>query len=170
MRCVWAVLVTLALAACILPTKGGSNRDAGAADAGSADAALAPDAQGVGIGCVTDATGIIWCRGVAQCPDVLVSPDLFPNCGFRARTSGLDLACWCTPGYVCPMGQPLSCDDARRLLDQQTEMGVCVQVAEGRCTQQASAAGKPPGRPATCDQDCYRACGPTAGCKQVCGC
>jgi hypothetical protein len=111
---------------------GGGKADAGAAsDAGAADAKVVEKVTGAGCGQV--APGVVLCRAISLCPQLVVDSDVHPNCGFRIRGETIDLECWCDESSLCPMGAPTTCEAAARLLDAQTELGVCLQVHEGRC-------------------------------------
>jgi hypothetical protein len=121
----------------------------------------------VGAGCAVDPeTRVELCTTVNVCPRLAVDHDVFPFCGLRPRGDFFDLACWCN-GFVCPMGAPTTCTEARRLLETQFEAQVCAQVSEGRCTQ-PQRDGVDGGR--RCDEDCLRACGGGSASGEVCGC
>jgi hypothetical protein len=110
--------------------QGGGDAGSSATDAGASDAKVVEKVQRAGCGQV--APGIVLCRAISLCPDVVVDSDMFPSCGFRVRGETIDLECWCDTA-LCPMGAPTTCEAAARLLDSQSEMGVCLQVHEGRC-------------------------------------
>src|SRR5262249_53744244 len=98
-----------------------------------------------------------------------------PSCGFRIRGTAVDLVCGCGAA-ICPMGVFTTCAEAAQLLASQTEQGVCVQLAEGRCVDSAStsnssssapsSSGAPPG----CDPSCVKDCGGGEACASVCNC
>jgi hypothetical protein len=106
----------------------------GGGDAGTSASDAGGDAKEkvTGAGCGQVAPGVVLCRAISLCPQLVVDSDLFPNCGFRIRGEAIDLECWCDRA-LCPMGVPTTCEAAARLLDSQTEIGVCLQEHEGRC-------------------------------------
>jgi hypothetical protein len=115
-----------------------SSGDAGASDAGTSDAtsdrtsSTAPQ----GIDCGPDPyTGVVLCSAISSCPNIYVDYDLYPGCGFRVHGSVLDLECACY-GQLCPIGVTSSCDEAAKLLANQSAYAVCAQINEGRCTSQ----------------------------------
>ncbi|MCW5837829.1 MAG: hypothetical protein KIS78_35890, partial [Labilithrix sp.] len=100
-----------------------------------------------------------------------VDTQAMPSCGFRIRGSVVDLVCACA-GAICPMGVFSTCAEAEELLASQTEQGVCVQVAEGRCAESIGApttSSSSGGNPA-CDRQCVKDCGGGAACASVCNC
>jgi hypothetical protein len=103
---------------------GGVGVDGGASDSG---------VKVTGAGCGEVLPGVTLCRAVRSCPTLVVDSDQFPNCGFRIRGSALDLECACDRS-LCPMGVPVTCADAERLLSSQHETMVCLQLDEGRCS------------------------------------
>jgi hypothetical protein len=165
MRIAIACACALGLVACGPDFLGTGGADAGASstpDAGTA----APAATGAG--CTQDlGGGTKLCTYISVCPSLGVDHDQFPNCGFRIRGDTIDLECVCN-GALCPMGSPTSCTQAKELLSSQTELGVCQQIAEGRCT---SIGGTPDaGTTSTCDRACAGQCGGDPSCISGCGC
>jgi hypothetical protein len=150
------------LSACAAKT--GANADAGAASSSSGSAA--PQVQGAGCGAEAT-TGATLCTQISLCPKVAVDHDIYPNCGFRIRGQAIDLECACS-GSLCPIGAPATCDQAAKLLSAQTEIQVCNQVAEGRCTAAAVSPGSSGG--SSCDRTCAGECGGDPGCIRLCGC
>jgi len=145
--------------------------DAGPTSVSDAGTVSAEDGGPSGAGCAQDPiTKVTLCTAVSACPEIQVDHDLFPNCGFRIRRDGFVLECWCN-GYVCPMGTPSNCQQVSDLLSQQTEIGVCTQVEEGRCVGSAPDAG-PTGStvPIGCDRECMKNCGGSEDCQRFCGC
>jgi hypothetical protein len=158
---VWAALCAVGCAA-----KSGGSADGGA---GSSDAAAAAtDAPSVqGAGCAADPlTGVTLCQAVSLCPSILVDQRLFPGCGFRINGQAIDLQCACD-GELCPIGTPTTCDQARKLLVEQSQPQICAQVNDGRCLS-----SQKPGTtaPSTCDRTCAQECGGSATCVKLCGC
>lgn len=169
MRSAALVLSALGLVACQNLDTGEGGADAGAtsADGGSKSA----DAGIVGGGCGREASsGAELCAATTMCPDVVVDTQAMPSCGFQIRGGAVDLVCACGTS-ICPMGIFTTCAAARRLLETQTEQGVCVQLAEGRCVELAAGAesGGEGGNPA-CDRGCLADCGGGAACASVCNC
>jgi hypothetical protein len=162
------LLVCLPLLACA-PNQG-AGADAGA-EAG-ASAASSSGAQPQGAGCGAESTtGATLCTAISLCPTLQVDHDVYPNCGFRIRGQAIDLECACN-GALCPIGAPASCQQAAQLLQDQTELQVCSQVNEGRCTtptpQASSSSASSSG--STCDRTCAGECGGDPGCVKLCGC
>lgn len=149
-------------------TSGGADAGAATSDGGAGAEAV------VGGGCgVEQRSGIELCAATSMCPNVVVDTQAMPSCGFRVRSGVVDLVCACGTA-ICPVGAFATCAEASQLLATQTEQGVCVQIAEGRCLESNGA--PPPGRgdarggnPA-CDRGCLSDCGGGAGCASVCNC
>lgn len=157
---------------CLDITQSTSSDDAGAA---ATDGGAAGEAGIVGGGCgIEQGSGIELCVATSMCPDVMVDTQAMPSCGFRVRGSAVDLVCACGTA-ICPVGVFSTCAQAAQLLANQTEQGVCVQLAEGRCLEStpssssSSSSGASGGNPA-CDQQCMKDCGGGAGCASVCNC
>jgi hypothetical protein len=164
MRASLVVLLCLLLPGCadILGSKDGDG-GASSSDAGSDGSA---QVQGAYCG-VEPTTGQTLCAAISTCPQVIIDRDLFPNCGYRVNGSALDMQCACD-GYLCPMGTPSTCAQAKTLLGQQTEAEICTQVNQGRCLQLKKPGGN--GGSSTCDQTCASECNGNATCRQLCGC
>ncbi len=114
-----------------------SSGDAGTSDGGT-DGATGDGGTSTGtpkgIDCGPDPyTGVVLCSAISTCPDIYVDYDLYPGCGFRVHGSVLDLECACY-GQLCPIGVTSSCDEAAKLLANQSAYAVCAQINEGRCT------------------------------------
>jgi hypothetical protein len=155
---------------------GGAGGGAGGGPPAPADTLLPSDGGDAGItgeNCAVDpVTRVELCTRVSLCPSVAVDHDRFPFCGLRIRGNTFDLTCWCD-GWVCPMGTPTTCNEARRLLDTQFESQVCAQVDEGRCTQpqtEGDPVEGPPEGALRCAPDCIQACGGGTACRFACGC
>ena len=152
-------------------------QNTGDGDAGTAasDAGAAAEAGIVGGGCgIEQSSGIELCVATSMCPNVTVDTQAMPGCGFRVRGAAVDLVCACGTA-ICPVGIFSTCAEAAQLLANQTEQGVCVQVAEGRCTESSttssssSGSSSSGGNPA-CDRQCMQDCGGGAACASVCNC
>jgi hypothetical protein len=179
------VIVPPAIAACsaeqVAQALGADPKSADPADAGSSDAAADATVQGAGCG-VEQNTGLVLCRATAQCPNVVIDSEAFPDCGFRIRGSAVDLVCACGQS-LCSMGAYVTCAQAAQLLVSQTEQAVCQQVAEDRCSpigepssssssgsgSSSSSSSSSSGGPG-CDHGCLSDCGGGAACASVCGC
>jgi hypothetical protein len=111
----------------------------------------------------------VLCAAVSLCPTLSVNRDQFPDCGFRVQGDVLDLECVCN-GEICPMGVATSCAQAQQLMSTQTELSVCSQVSEGRCTGGTPAPPSSSGTSGTCDHQCQAQCGGDPSCYQMCGC
>jgi hypothetical protein len=119
----------------------GDKAQGGAAASSTADASdSGADASKAtnGIDCIIEpTTGATLCTAVSTCPSIAVDHDVYPNCGFRMKSgtttsTTMILECACN-GALCPIGVPTTCEQARKLLADQTEPLVCNQVADGRC-------------------------------------
>ena len=167
--------------ACEQLSQGLGGGESGAADAGSStDTPADAAASIVGGGCGTESgSGATLCVAISTCPDVVVDVDAMPGCGFRVKGSSADLVCACGSA-LCSMGAFATCAEARQLLENQTQPSVCVQLAEGRCTESAttsssssssssSSTSSSGGNPA-CDRQCVRDCGGGAACAAICNC
>jgi hypothetical protein len=165
----WSSFGLLPLVSCMQVTtdtgSGTSGSSAGSGGSGSDDGGSG------GTNCTLDpASQVVLCAGIGACPAVTVDPAVFPGCGFRASGSStpLDLECLCGDS-LCPMGVPTTCTQAAQLLQTQNVLGVCEQVAEGRCVAVvAPDAGA--AVPSSCDRTCQAECGAAADCVQICGC
>jgi hypothetical protein len=157
------LVFAFALTACA-PNFLGTGTDGGTSS--TSDASTAQDSGATGAGCTNDlGGGVKLCTYISSCPQLGVDHDKFPDCGFRIRGDALDLECVCN-GVLCPMGVPTSCAQATQLMNAQTEIGVCQQVAEDRCTTlQAPSNGG-----TTCDKNCESQCFGDSSCIKGCGC
>lgn len=139
---------------------------------GTPDASPAGEAGIVGGGCGLEQTSSIeLCVATSMCPDVVVDTQAMPRCGFRLRGGMVDLVCACGTA-ICPVGAFSTCAEASQLLANQTEQTVCIQLAEGRCSESgmsspsgASGSGHP-----ACDRQCMKECGGGEACASVCNC
>jgi hypothetical protein len=171
-------------AACMPEVSLGNGGDAGASDGGLANPnpnpVTAPSAQGAG--CIAEtATGGALCAAISICPKVVFDRSSFPNCGYRIHGQVLDLECDCG-GALCPIGVPLTCDQAAQLLQNQNQATICTQLNEGRCSGVAMTPGgtfptpqtpvtAPPMPPtSTCDKACRDDCAGEPSCLTLCGC
>jgi hypothetical protein len=144
---------------------GGTGGSGGGDDAGSS---ASPDAA-TGAGCTGNLGGnVSLCTYISVCPSIGVDHDQFPNCGFHIRGDVIDLECVCNGTSLCPMGAPTSCTQAAQLLKSQTELIVCQQVADDRCTSLVSASADAGTNP--CNTECAGQCGGDPSCIQGCGC
>jgi hypothetical protein len=170
MRPVKSLFAVFFLCACA--AKPGADADAGAEGGASAASSGGPQVQGAGCG-AESTTGQTLCTAISLCPTLAVDHDVYPNCGFRIRGQAIDLECACN-GALCPIGAPATCDQAKQLLAGQTELQVCTQVNDGRCTtptpQATSSASSSSGAASTCDRTCAGECGGDPGCVKLCGC
>lgn len=145
----------------------------GGGDAGSSAAGTAPGDGGTGtkgVDCIVEPeSGATLCTAVSTCPSLAVDHDVYPHCGFRPGSPRLELACACA-GAVCPLGTADTCEQAKKLLNAQSESQVCAQVAEDRCTTKSAAPTTSPSATSTCDKACAGECGGAPGCLKLCGC
>lgn len=144
----------------------GDGGGSGLVDGGAAG----PTAQGAD--CIVDPTsGVHICSAISICPRVVVNHDVYPNCGWRIHGQALDLECACS-GMVCPIGSPTTCDQAAKLLADQSELQVCQQVSESRCTAGPASSSSSGGTPPTsgCDATCAAECHNAPSCLRLCGC
>lgn len=150
----------------------GDEADAGASSSSGGTSANADAGSVGGGGCgLEQSSGVQLCSATSQCPNVVVDTQAMPHCGFRIRGTIVDLVCACGTA-ICPMGAFTTCAEASQLLSSQTEQGVCVQLAEGRCVggETTGAAGGGSGANPACDQQCVKDCGGGAACASVCNC
>lgn len=145
-------------------TQGGGSGNGGGASSGDggADAGI----ETAYCGTVGSST-LELCRETSECPGLVVDSDLYPRCGFRVRGGAVDLVCACDDS-LCAMGAYTSCAQARALLEGQSELAVCMQVAEGRCAALPTGTSQPAA--SGCDRVCLSECGGGAGCAEMCGC
>jgi hypothetical protein len=171
MRAPLPIFALTYLVGCLQIGTGSGSGNGGSGSGGAADGGTgAPTSEGVptGSGCVEDPqTHVVLCQRIDACPNVLVDPAAFPDCGFRLSSgSPLDLECLCGDA-LCPLGVPLSCADAERLLVGRDELQVCLQQTEGNCvtivTPDAGSSTNP------CSV-CAAGCGGTPSCYAACGC
>jgi hypothetical protein len=108
------------------------------------------------------------CTAISTCPGISVDHDVYPDCGFRIQGTVLDLECLCS-GSICPIGVPATCAQAQQLLAQQTQVAVCTQVSEDRCTGVSGGPTSDAGG-GGCDQTCASQCAGDPGCIKICGC
>lgn len=144
MAVAYGLFVAAALVGCVGfsigdPQGGGGGGGGGESGNGSEASSSARDAGAHGgEDCIVEpTTGQTLCSGVKACGSFRVDHDVYPNCGFRPPGPGatsLQLECACN-GALCPVGIASSCEQAARLLAAQSEALVCVQLAEGRCTE-----------------------------------
>lgn len=158
---------------CFDLTQGGDSAEAGAATASSGDGdgdGGAAAATPVGGACgIEENSGSELCRAVSTCPNVVVDNQAMPHCGFRIRGAAVDLVCGCS-NSLCPVGVFTTCTEAAKLLANQTEQGVCIQLAEGRCVEsRPQPTTTTTGNPA-CDRQCVTDCGGGAACASICNC
>ncbi|HEY1536384.1 MAG TPA: hypothetical protein VGF76_20330 [Polyangiaceae bacterium] len=147
----------------VLDSSSDSGTSGSAGTAADSDAA----APATGTNCGVDpSSGISLCLGISSCPGVLVDPDQYPGCGYRISGDIIDLECLCDDS-LCPMGSAASCLDAKALLMDQSALGVCAGVADGRCT---AVKETPVVSSSTCDKDCRSECGGDPNCITLCGC
>ena len=165
MRALGYGLLFLSLSSCV---QIGSATDSGAADdASSAGSAGTGSTKVSGTNCGVDpSSGIALCLGISSCPTVRVDPEQFPDCGYRISGASIDLECLCGDA-LCPIGAAASCLDAKALLSEQSALGVCASVANGRCEVVKQSANNPQ---STCEKDCRTQCAGVPGCIQLCGC
>jgi hypothetical protein len=151
-----------------------SDADGGTSAASGGDGGGTTTVTGGNCG-VEPNTGMQLCQAVSTCPNVVIDTQSMPHCGFRIRGSAVDLVCGCGTA-ICPLGVFTTCDEAASLIANQTEQGVCVQVAESRCVESANAntstttGNTATGKNPACDQQCMTDCGGGEACASVCNC
>jgi len=161
----------LALSGCGIEqlTQGGSSGTTSETSSATADAAAESGVTGQACG-VEGESGATLCRATSQCPSLVVDSQALPHCGFRIKGGASELVCGCGES-ICSMGPFSTCTQAAQLLASQTEVGVCVQVAEGRCSAGTPSTGSASsGGSSTCDRTCLAECGGGAACASLCGC
>jgi hypothetical protein len=169
LRVTRSVLLLGCVAGCVgIDTTGAGTagtRGTQAQNAGGATATV------TGIDCTLDAaTGITLCARVDACTGVRVDPDQFPNCGFRATATRLDLECLCD-NALCPIGAAKDCNQARDRLATGSALAVCTQVSDGLClTINSTRLDGTGGSPSSCDKACAETCAGVLDCPKLCGC
>jgi hypothetical protein len=157
----------LCLSSCLqIGTSDNSSPDAAAGAAGTSSPAADAQVPSGGTGCAVDSvSGATLCTTIDQCPGLAVDHDLYPECGFRAPSTTIDLECVCGD-FLCPVGAVLNCAQAQTLLADQSEIITCQQQNEGRCAPRTTS--KP--SKASCDSICAEACTGDINCRKLCGC
>ena len=163
-----------ALSACgIAKPADGGDGGTSASDAQVADGGPLTPTGTMGASCGVDmSTGITLCRAISLCPTLTIDPDVFPDCGFRVTSADIiDIQCACN-GALCPMGTATKCADVVALMQSQSQLSVCSQVSEGRCsggvtTPAPTTTGTGTG---TCDPQCRAMCAGDPSCFTLCGC
>ena len=159
-------LFLLSLSSC-LQLEPADDTAATAATAGTSGTTSSPTTA-TGVNCGSDpSSGVTLCLGISTCPGVSVDPDQLSGCGFRVSGSTLDLECVCGD-YLCPVGPPASCSDAKSLLADETTQGACTAVSDGRCTALTTNAST--GTSSSCDTSCRSDCDGEPACITACGC
>lgn len=162
------------LPGCTMPT---SSHDAGtttipvAGDSGTLGRSV------TGTGCGKDpTTGVTLCTGTDTCPGVTVDPSVYPECGFYISGAVAYLACLCS-GYLCPLGQPATCNEAAALLESSNEGSVCGEASNNQCTALSSGTGatgsdggSDTGSGSGCDKACEAMCAGEPDCITLCNC
>jgi hypothetical protein len=160
------------LSGCVMPS---ATSDAGTTSTGDGGA-LGSDTSGTG--CGTDpTTGVTLCVGTSECPSLGVDQSVFPECGFYFTDGSIYLACLCA-NYLCPIGQPATCDQAAALLQSTNEGTVCgestsngcMEVSSGAVSTSSDTAATTTDAGSSCDESCYSTCGGDPDCIQLCGC
>jgi hypothetical protein len=160
------------LSGCVMPS---ASSDAGTVSTGDGGA-LGSDTSGTG--CGTDpTTGVTLCVGASECPSISVDQSVFPECGFYFTDGSVYLACLCS-NFLCPIGQPATCDQAASLLQSTNEGTVCGETASNGCTEVSSGAASTsagmgtttPDGGSGCDMTCESDCAGEPDCIQLCGC
>ena len=154
----------LALASCLQLGPDAADGGAGGST-GLAGSTAVSGSVTTGAKCSTNpASGISLCKVMNACPSVVVDGDIYPDCGFRVPSAGIDLECVCGD-FLCPVGTALTCSDAQSLLQGQSELLVCIQTSESRCAPLVSQSA-----PSTCDTTCREGCVGDPTCVTQCGC
>ena len=143
-----------------------SNKPGVTADGGT-DAGADSSLRGAGCG-TESGSGAQLCLATSECPKLVVDNAAMPHCGFRIRGTAAELVCGCGDS-ICSMGTYTTCAQAAKLLSSQSELQVCTQVSEGRCSLRAPAVSSTTTN-APCDRQCLKECGGGAGCASLCGC
>jgi hypothetical protein len=156
----------LASPACIIPSISQNGSDAGATtsaeDAGSA-------ATVKGASCTQITSSISLCQFISACPNLSLSAQVFPECGFRIHGSAIDPECLCQNQYLCPIGAPTTCAEAATAAGGDTTYdSVCAQALTGNCQDLTAATGSG-GATAAC-KACIANCDNVPSCIDACGC
>jgi hypothetical protein len=158
------------ISGCVMPT---STSDAGTTAIPSVSDGGPLSASVTGTGCGTDpTTGVTLCLGTSECSTLTVDQSVFPECGFYFVIGSVYLACLCS-NYLCPIGQPATCDQAASLLSSTNEGAVCNAISSNGCTEVSSGTGttsSDAGSGSGCDETCYASCAGVPDCIQLSGC
>jgi hypothetical protein len=178
----FVALLVLPLAACLQidtgQDGGGGGGGGGTPGASSAStgadggAGATPSAPTGTSGCGTDPqSGAVLCLSVDACPGLELASGAYPGCGFAPRGPGvIDMECLCGDS-LCPVGVATTCGAAKTLIDNQSSLVVCEQLAEGRCVQQKrSTVTVDAGSTGGCNEACAETCANVPTCLQMCGC
>ena len=65
-----------------------------------------------GASCTQITSSISLCQFISACPNLSLSAQVFPECGFRIHGSAIDPECLCQNQYLCPIGAPTTCAEA----------------------------------------------------------
>jgi len=164
------VAAPLVTPACIIPSISSSS-DAGtaAAAAASADAGTTTTPTVQGASCTQVSTSIAICLYISSCPNLVLNPQVFPQCGFRIHGDAIDPECLCG-NYLCPIGSPASCTEAATEASGDTNYdSVCEQSVEGHCLDLTAAGSSGTTSPTAC-QTCIAGCDNVPSCVDACGC
>jgi hypothetical protein len=167
----WLVISFALPALGCLQISTGTGAGTGTASGTAADGGAADDSGPIGSGCVEDPQSqVILCQQIDICPNLVVDPGAYPDCGFRLHgASAFDLECVCAGSELCSMGAATTCEEAKQLLDGQSSLLVCAQEGEGRCVPLPGSEADGGGAGSPC-ASCAAQCGGSPACFQACGC
>ena len=166
------------LFACMPLDTGSSSGGVSTLEAGTGDAALRADSAVAGGGCGTEQqSGSELCVATSLCP----TWSSIPRPSRTVASASVEPRSISSAPAVAPSARWASSRlrRGRRLLANQTSQGVCVQVAEGRCSESAagttsssssSASSSSSSGSSPCDRRCLTECGGGAACASVCNC
>jgi hypothetical protein len=160
-------VVQLLAPACVIPdiSTGADAGSSSAASSSNEDAGASGAATAEGASCTQVSSTISLCLYISSCPNLILNPQVFPNCGFRIHGDAIDPECLCG-NTICPIGQPTSCAEAAAdSSGDVTYDSVCEQSVEGHCTSLGGGSST-----SSACQTCVQNCDNVPACIDACGC
>jgi len=174
-----ALAAPFATPACVVPSI--AENDAGSSSAASSsgeDGGAATAATVQGASCTQLSASISLCLAISSCPNLVLNPQVFPECGFRIHGTAIDPECVCG-NYLCPIGVPTTCAEAAsEASGDATYDSVCEQSVEGSCLQLnatgssggSGSSGSSSGSSTSACQQCIQSCDNVPSCIDACVC
>jgi hypothetical protein len=163
-----AAALVASLAACIVPTISQNGSDAGTPTGSGSDAG---STAVQGASCAQVTSSISLCEFISACPTLSLSPQVFPQCGFRIHGSAIDPECLCQNQYLCPIGAPTTCAEAAQAAGGDTTYdSVCSQALTGHCQDLTVGTGSSGGGTSAACKACIANCDNVPSCIDACAC